>query len=417
MAFSTKAWHHADSLIQDDFYDEANRAIFGACKYLAEQGGEISATLVRDRLRSTGNREKIDAAYFARLSENVCHSDFVADHANVIRNHAVRRSIISSAVTATEDSRNLCDPIAVVDQLRASCDEAMHRVSSYQRPGTEVFKDSQSVLARRLAGDKDDTYLTGFQGFEIGKGLLTVLGAPPGTGKTQFAIQCAFKALENHDELRLVIANAETVAEELLVQELCRRAEVNYSNLRQGKPDPDDQERLDEQSDVIKALMPRCFFLREPCTATHLAQMRSQGPGLLVVDYLQKFYPPEHDELKGIGAVMKILRSLCSDGWGVICISATSRQSNSKQRHNHSQLDSGSFRGSSEIEYNADVAYVIRRDPGSTNATLACVKRRFGPAEDTEMVFEAETMRFVPEAEESNASDHLEEGSFDYETR
>ena len=52
-----------------------------------------------------------------------------------------------------------------------------------------------------------------------------------------------------------------------------------------------------------------------------------------------------------------------------------------------------SFRGSAELEFGADSAYILHNSPQGV-ASLECVKQRFGPLRDIHLRFDGPHQRF-----------------------
>lgn len=115
-----------------------------------------------------------------------------------------------------------------------------------------------------------------------------------------------------------------------------------------------------------------------------LKRLLTEEPGLLILDYIQKF-APSGDAKAGVTEVMTTARNFAREGWAVLAMSATSRsQVKGRSAQDSLQLNQASFRDSSEIEFQADSAYLIRdmEKPDSKASTrqtfIECVKNRHG---------------------------------------
>ena len=82
-----------------------------------------------------------------------------------------------------------------------------------------------------------------------------------------------------------------------------------------------------------------------------------EKPGIVVVDYLQRFRGSDRDARTGVDEVCGTLRTIATAGWSVLAMSATTRQHGG---HDPKALSISSFKESGEIEFNADAAYVLR---------------------------------------------------------
>jgi replicative DNA helicase len=236
------------------------------------------------------------------------------------------------------------------------------------------------------------------QGVEIGQGLITIIGAPPGFGKTALAMQIVFDALALDSSLTATIANAETTFDGLLRRELSRRSRIKSDDIRFGTLT---SLELDEIQAIITAITPTLARIAvvDECNLANVQRLIDEPPGLLIVDYLQKFSPPGSDARAGVGQVMATMRTLAKADWAVVCLSATARQSNGK--HDVKELSISSYRDSGEIEFNADSCYLLVDDGPIDQGcdyirktTLKHVKNRHGAKVDRQLRFHMPRMSF-----------------------
>lgn len=232
---------------------------------------------------------------------------------------------------------------------------------------------------------------------EVGPELLTIIGAPPGVGKTALASQVMFDTLELNPGVRAVIANAEMSFDSLIRRELSRRTQIDSDRIRFGQLTTDELSSINETAAELMPKMQGVTMLDEPCLH-NLLQLRNEEPGLVIVDYLQKFSPSDKDARQGVNEVVSGLRKLAQAGWAVLCLSATKRDS--KGKHGAAELDMSSFRESGEVEYNADSAYVLQdqgelEEPYIRSVTLKHVKNRHGGKKDFDLRFHMPRMEFT----------------------
>ncbi len=298
-------------------------------------------------------------------------------------------------------------------ELEAMEAEAKKRGISLIEPASEATERPLTIAANGLVQDflkrLNDGELSrlfelddALTGYEIGFGLISVLGAPPGAGKTGLAMQCVFEALRFKPDLRVVIANAESSFDVLLRRELCRQTRIESAKVRFGDLNDDEMRQVIKAAAEIQSKLGNVEVLQEPCTSLQLLRLLDSTPGFLVVDYLQKFAPPDKDIRIGVGEVMATLRTLAKAGWAVLALSATAR-TNGKggSKHDSSQLNQASFRDSGEIEFNADSAYIlidngeVDEKPYIRNVTLSCVKNRHAMKKDFDLIFHMPRMEFT----------------------
>jgi len=256
---------------------------------------------------------------------------------------------------------------------------------------------------------------TVFTDFECGPKKICVIGAPPGAGKTTLTMQYTFSALEQNKSLIAVIANAEMPFDVLLQRELARRSGVHSKALRFATLTASQWQRVEASASEIEPLLARIKVMDGPYTCQRLNQIGNESePGLLVVDYLQKFTPGDDPRL-GVNAVMAGLRLMASEGWGVLALSATVRtRVKGGSGHDSSQLNMASFKESGEIEFNADSLYLLRDNDAVDgnekirSVTLDCVKNRHGEKVSVDMVFNMPQMSFERRQVEPEPQRHTE---------
>jgi len=287
--------------------------------------------------------------------------------------------IVKEEIRLTKNSK-LSDPVEVI------------------KPAVKLHDD---YLARLFRGEVPQLLKLGssLNGMEIGPYLISIVGAPPGFGKTAYAMQTLFEAIEFNPKLNAYIANAETSFDGLLRRELTRQTQINSDAIRFGKLTEDQFTKIKVAGELLRPRLDRVSVLEE-CNLFGLQKMIDYEPGLLIVDYLQKF-SPGGDAKQGITSVMSSLRALAKAGWSVLCLSATSRtQSRGGSEHKSSNLNQASFRDSSEIEFNADSCYILNdKGPHDRNdvirqVCLACVKNRHGRKVDSNLLFDMAHMAF-----------------------
>ncbi|TWT69354.1 replicative DNA helicase [Crateriforma conspicua] len=240
-----------------------------------------------------------------------------------------------------------------------------------------------------------------FRGFECGPKKITIAGAGPGAGKTAMAMQFVFQLLENDPKVRVFLANAETDFEKLLEREITRRSGVPARAIRFADLTDEQFNEIKAAADQIEPLCKRIESMQPPFTLDSLEKQCGEDPGLLVLDYLQKFSPGDDPRL-GTNTVMAELRHMASQGWGVLALSSTTRaKSKNGTGHDAANLSMASFKESGEIEFNADAAYLVKNhgpvdqdDPYVDRVVLDCVKNRHGVCQKHELIFDKPRMAF-----------------------
>jgi replicative DNA helicase len=154
---------------------------------------------------------------------------------------------------------------------------------------------------------------------------------------------------------------------------------------------------------TLEPLAERLCFIRPPFDLANVAASAdAYGAGLVVLDYVQRIKPPgNHNDKRGsVDAMMDYLRQFADAGVAVIVVAAVSRSKDSKGRSSYDgeNLSLASFRESSELEFGADDAFILVKDPDDleTGVILRHLKARHTEAKDIALTFDRPRQRFTP---------------------
>src|SRR5439155_19166253 len=100
----------------------------------------------------------------------------------------------------------------------------------------------------------------------------------------------------------------------------------------------------------------------------------------------------ERDLRESLDGLMSGLRRLAAAGAAVVAVSSVARQKDDKGRSAYAGLNVASFRGSAELEFGSDSAYLL--DAADGVAVLRCVKNRYGKPLDVNLKFDGAYQRF-----------------------
>ncbi|WP_372717330.1 DnaB-like helicase C-terminal domain-containing protein [Novipirellula sp.] len=252
-------------------------------------------------------------------------------------------------------------------------EDVLERYHAMPKSSKDIFNGLMDRLRR---GQGDVLYATGdwIEGMEVGPGKISIVAAPPGFGKTTFAMQYAFDAIDHNPDLTVYVANAEMSFEVLVKRELTRRSGVPQKALRFADLTPGQIAKVEAAAAEIEPYLPRIVVMPEPYTLSDLQKWADGRCGLLLLDYLQLFAPSDDPRL-GVNMVMRELRHLANQGWGVLALSAVTRGKNKNgSAYDSSQLTMASLKESGEIEFSADSIYLLR-DQGPLDPADEKVRR------------------------------------------
>ncbi|MCO8121458.1 AAA family ATPase [Stieleria sp. TO1_6] len=263
--------------------------------------------------------------------------------------------------------------------------------------GADVF---DSVVRDLFAGKSDRLFNCGeaLPKFEIGPGLMTVIGAPPGRGKTALAMQTLYDVVTNEHGLKAVVASLEVTAATLIKRRLAMLLDVGFDAIRFNTLTEKQRRDLTKKSGFRDVLQNVGFVKSDRCGLGDLEELLTlrQKPGLLLMDYVQLFGAGDANAQDRGMQTMTTARRFCEAGWAVIAVSAVNRTSYAKG-------DLGSFRDTSSIEYSGTSAYMLdevgeyaddESKPSVRPMKLRALKNRNGGLRSIDLVFDGPKMTF-----------------------
>ena len=199
---------------------------------------------------------------------------------------------------------------------------------------------------------------------EIGPGLVTLIGGPPGTGKTALVMQLIVDALRLTPTLRVVVNNIEMPASVLLDRQLARLSGIDLGIIRSRQLGSVHGDRLSLGLNTLEEISDRLAFLKPPFNLRNVADTVDEfGANVIVLDYIQRIAPPgDHGDKRGsVDACMNYIRKFADAGIAVIVVAAVSRTKDKAGRSSYDAagLSLASFRESSELEFGADDAFIL----------------------------------------------------------
>ena len=399
----------AEILVAEDFYRETHRIIFRRMMEMSEAQEAIDMVTLSDKLRATGELEKIGGmAELARLANFVPTAANVEYYAKIVADKAVARKLIGAA---TEIAASVYRGSEDLDELLDKAEQVIFQVAQKRsRQGYVALKDVLVETLERLekmasqggetlglpSGLADlDRITTGFLPSD-----LIIMAARPSVGKTSLALNIARNTALKAD-VPVVVFSLEMSKEQVAQRLLCSEAAIPSQKLRNGYLDEDEWRRLssalgrlgeakiyidDTPSISVMELRTRCRRLK----AEH-------GLGLVVVDYLQLMRPSHKAENRQqeISEISRSLKGLARElGVPLIALSQLSRAVEQRQKPIPQLSD---LRESGAIEQDADVVVFLYSDPEmdqQNTIELIVAKQRNGPTGSLRLFFSKEICRF-----------------------
>ncbi len=267
------------------------------------------------------------------------------------------------------------------------------------RPASSVLQAVRGAIDARQAPELWPAGPGELARFQLGPGLVMLLGGAPGSGKTAFALQATVDILRTQTAERALVANVEMPAEALLERQLSRLSGVAYDRIRRRTLDPGDGEGYARAVVTLEELGDRLGFMVGPFTVRRLAEAaEALGARLLVVDYVQRFRASDgaQEPRQAVSEVMDDLRKLANAGAAVLVLSALARTRGSRGSSYGGADPLAGFRDSSELEFGTDEAYVLEPATEETGslATLKHGKNRYGELRDLVLRFDGSRQAF-----------------------
>ena len=401
-----------EKLHAEDFYKPVNQIVFEAVGALFDGNQPIDAVTVADRLRRTGELDRVGGAgYLATLLDGVPTTSNVAYYAEIVSETASRRRLLRAGsllgVYAMQTERRIED---VLDAAEAEVFRVAERqVGDGLAPVGPLLQSTLERIEELGARGGDITGLaTGFRDLDrrlagLQPANLVVIAARPSMGKTSLAMNIAQNVAEHDGTVALF--TLEMSREEVVQRLLSAMAGVDSHRLRTGQLTPDLWNRVVRETSRLYQ-MP--FFVDDSSdlTVTSIRAKcrrlaRKRGLALVIVDYLQLMQGPGSSENRQqeIADISRSLKNLARELR--IPVIAVSQLNRALEQRENKRPRLGDLRESGAIEQDADIVMFIYRDdyynPGSDQPGVAEVniaKHRSGAVGTIMMNYAAEFTRF-----------------------
>ncbi|MCA9101307.1 MAG: replicative DNA helicase [Pirellulales bacterium] len=400
----------------DDFFSDTHRAIYTEMLELGNDGIQIDAVLLADRLKKKELLEHIGGvAYLAELANEVPLTAHASYYARLVSDSATLRQLIHSTGEILRDAH---DPSYAAREVLGMAEERIFSILERKGVGEAVsFEDTMHEAFERIDARLDKVGISGLEtgyadldmktgGFQ--KSELLILAARPSMGKTALAANIAEHVSLESQQATLFVS-LEMSRLELCERMLCSFARVNGHKLRNGIISAMDRKRLVQKANKMSAA--KLYIDDSPSrTMTEIAAMarrlkRREGLGLIIIDYLQLIEPdnPRDPRQEQVARIARRLKGLARElSIPVLCLAQLNRQTevskDNKPRLSH-------LRESGAIEQDADVVmFVHREEYYQTNdedrarhegkAEVIIAKQRNGPTGEVRLAWLAEYARF-----------------------
>ena len=417
LLLDNSAWHRAGDLLTDsDFYRYEHKAIYAAVGALVNASKPADVITVHDKLQSFGKAEECGGiAYLNALAQSVPSAANLRRYAEIVREHAVRRQVITA-----------CDEIATKAFNGADAREALDMAASVfgqlERAGQRTSPQPLSVLIPRALdrysalaeGKFAPAIATGIGPLDrrLGGGMRPskayLIGARPGVGKSAAGHFIGLNAAK-HGAATLLLSQ-EMPNDEVTDCAVAQIAGIDSERLQTGMLEGGDWGALPESADQA---LNWPFFVDEQ-SGLRLSDIRAKarsikGLRVLILDYLQL----SNSTLKNattndqIAEISKGLKQLANElKISVVVLSQLNRAVESRADPEPKLSD---LRDSGAIEQDVDVAillWTVRADDDRNRRLVGwkIAKHRGGREGRFGMIFDAPRHRWIETAESIDAA-------------
>ena len=404
-----------ETLKEDAFYREDNRAIYQAIINLYSKSEPIDIITLKDELESMDKFEQVGGyEYLASLPDKVPTTANVQKYIKIVEEKAILRKLIK---TANEIIELGYDPAEDVEDIMDNAEKKIFDImqSKNQKGYTpikdvlvesftkleELYNRKQHITGVPTGVVELDYKTAGLHGSE-----LILVAARPAMGKTAFALNIATNAALRGNA-PVAIFSLEMSKDQLVNRILCSEAMVDSNKVRTGKLEEDDWVKLAgaigplSESEIYIDDTPgiSVMEIRTKCRKLKM----EKNIGLVVIDYLQlvqgsnKRQASREQEISEISRSLKILAKEINVP--VIALSQLSRAV--EQRPDHRPMLSD-LRESGAIEQDADIVMFLYRDDYYNKesekkdiAEVIIAKQRGGQTGTVELLWMGNYTKFV----------------------
>lgn len=399
----------AGILTVEDFQLEEHRDIYNVMQSMYLKSREIDVVTLIDELVKNGTYDEAGGKEYIRLiAELVPSSANVKDYANIVREKALLRSLITTCGEITEDAFSEQDDADRQVELAEAKIFAI--AEKRENKGFTHIRDALVGVYQHLQDVKNDPVgsmgvPTGFSGLDrvlvgLGKSDLVLVGARPGMGKTSFALNVATNVARSTKKT-VCIFSLEMSTEQLITRMLSSEALVDSHKLRTGDLPEEDWTKLAHAASALSGTE----ILIDDTSGITVSGMKSKlrrvkNLGLVVIDYLQLMQSERRidnrvQEVADISRNMKLLAKELMVP--VICCAQLSRGPESRTDKRPMLSD---LRDSGAIEQDADMVLFLYRDEyynkeEAKAAEVIVAKNRHGETKSVQMGWIGQFTKFT----------------------
>jgi len=402
-----------DIVSKEDFYNPANKEIFGAIISLFNERSPIDLVTITEHLDSKGIMDEVGGpAYLSRVVNSVPTASHIVQYANIVSEKKILRDLI---IAANDISALAYQEDEDIDVTLDSAEKMLFGIS--QKTLRDNFVAVKNMLPEtferidRLHKNKGELrgIPTGFDDLDmmlggLQKSDLVILAARPSMGKTSFALNIALNAATDNNKKTVGIFSLEMSKDQLVDRLISSISHVDSYRLRSGDLREEDFPAIGQ----AMATLDEAPIFIDDSVGISVMEMRAKarrlkmeyGLDLIIIDYLQLMGGNMENRVQEISEISRALKGLARElDIPVVALSQLNRAL--EMRPDKKPLLSD-LRESGSIEQDADVVMFVYRDEYYNHDTerkniadIIVRKHRNGPTGEISLYFSAGQMRFM----------------------
>jgi replicative DNA helicase len=395
-----------------DFYSVGHQYIFEAACELFQRNVQVDGITLADQLERMDKLEAIGGRdYLYLLADYTVSAAKASHHAGIVRNKAILRRLIQittevaqRAYEAREESQDLLD-----DAERSIFEIARKGEVSEPKTMGELLSTTFERIDKLKSQEGGTTGVpTGFVDLDdltagLQPGELIIVAARPSMGKTTFAMNLMERA--SVQGYPCAFFSCEMTSQQVVLNLLCCRAQVDAHKLRRGFITQEEYSRLQEKGAELydqRLLIDDTSNLSVSALRAKARRLKQRhGIKIVLIDYLQLMSVGGRIESRQqeISVISRSLKALAKElEVPVVALSQLNRGVESRESHRPRMSD---LRESGAIEQDADVIAMLHREDYYKEteenrglAELIVAKQRNGPTGTIKLRFIRQFMRF-----------------------
>lgn len=412
------SWDNVAAMVSaGDFFKPEHSRIWAAMVLLVEAQQPIDVVTLAEAMQSSGELDKVGGiAYLAELAGNTPSVANVSAYAELVRERATQRALITAAQRIADsgfapEGRNASELLDEAERAIMQVAEDRPKTGGPQ-PINPLLKATVDRIDELFHNDEAITGLsTGFADLDgmtagLQKSDLVIVAARPSMGKTTFAMNLVENAIMN-DPRPSVVFSMEMPADQLIFRMISSVGKINQSRVRSGKLEEEDWPKL---SAAVTKLKDKPLFIDDTAALTP-TEVRSRARrivrehgdlAMIMLDYLQLMQVAGRGGEGRTAEISEISRSLKGIAKEFNCpVIALSQLNRSLEQRPNKRPINSDLRESGAIEQDADVIMFIYRDEVYNEETqdkgiaeIIIGKQRNGPIGSCKLAFIGEHTRF-----------------------